>query len=471
MPLFRRLLASFLVALLVLPPAPALAFLGLGEFGIKDEKELGEKFNLLVRANLPLVEDPEVTQYVSDMVDRLRAAMPPQPFEITKGVVASPALNAFAAPAGYVFVFSGLLLNMETESEVAGVMAHELAHVSQRHVAKRIETMGATSLLTLAGMLAGAFLGGKHAGGIVVGAAAAQQTALLAYSRENEQEADEIGLGYLIKAGYPPQGLHKAFEKLRKKQWLGGGGEIPTYLSSHPALDERIGYIEQNIQRLPRDVQQRKDDNARLLRVQTLLRARLMDPAPAVAYFTRQDSKTPCLDHLGRGIALSRLNKFKDAEAAMGQALACAPGDPLFLRELGRLKFLQGDFAAAQPLLESAARTNPRDLMALFFLGRIQGEAGRIEPAMDTFRRILREIPEDPEVHEAYGRVLGPAGRIFLAHLHLAWAAFYRQDEKKTIFHLEKAEALARSEPEKKDLAELKERIAQRKELLKPTLF
>ncbi|MCA1945525.1 MAG: M48 family metalloprotease [Desulfovibrio sp.] len=448
------------------------AFLGLGEFGIKDEKELGDKFNVLVRSRLPLIEDPEITGYVGDMIDRLKAAMPPQPFEITHGVINHSALNAFAAPAGYIFVYSGLLLNMENESEVAGVMAHELAHVSQRHIARRIEAMGATSLLTLLGILAGVFIGGRQGQGLVVGSAAAQQAALLSYSRDNEQEADQVGLGYLINAGYPPQGLHKAFEKLQKNQWLGGtGNAIPTYLSTHPGLSERIGYVSQNIERLPANIRNRKDDNTRFRRIQTLTRARYTDPKVAITYFQRQESPEPCLDTLGRGIVFTRMNRFNDAEAAFLDGLRCSGDDPLFLREYGRLKFQQGDFQAAASLFQRALAKNRNDLMAHFFLGRIMGDTGRIEQAMESFKRILQQLPEDPEVHEAYGRALGQAGRYFDAHMHLAWAAFFLQNDKRTDFHAKKAEELARSPEQKRELERFKQKQKERKELLRPSLF
>lgn len=468
-------LVALLVLLLVLCPCwshRSEAFFGLGNFGIKDEKELGDKFNVLVRSKLPLIEDPEITGYVGEMIGKIKEAMPPQPFEITHGVVRHSSLNAFAAPAGYVFIYSGLILKMDSESQMAGVMAHELAHVSQRHIASRIEAMGATNLLSLIGMLAGAFLGGKYSQGIMVGTQAAKHQALLNYSREHEQEADEVGLGYLIDAGYRPHGLHESFEIMLRNKWIGGaGGQIPTYLSTHPALSERIGYISQNITRLPQEIQDRTDDNTRFRRIQTLLRARYTDPKNALSYFQRIESPTPCLDALGRGIALTRTNQFQAAEAAFQEGLLCSGDDSLFLRELGRLRFQQGDFHMATTLLQRAVAKNRQDLMAHFYLGRIMGDTGQIQPAMDSFQRILRQLPEDPEVHEAYGRALGQSGRYFEGHLHLAWAAFYRQDEKRTEFHTEKAEGLASTPEQKEEIEKLKTKQEEREELLNPSLF
>ena len=139
-------------------PAPAAAFF-FGGVGIKDEKEMGRKFDAMLRATLSVVEDPEVSLYVNKVVARLTAPMPPQPYTFKAAVILHNSLNAFAVPGGYVYVFTGLLMNLDREDELAGVLAHELAHVTQRHVASRLEraqylTLGSL-LLAIAGVAAG----------------------------------------------------------------------------------------------------------------------------------------------------------------------------------------------------------------------------------------------------------------------------------------------------------------------------
>ena len=129
-------LLAFLSAQLVAVPAQAFFF---GGVTIKDEKEMGHKFDVMIRANMPIVEDPEVSQYVNQIVDRLVKKIPPQPFNFKAAVILHNSLNAFAIPGGYVYVFTGLIMNMEKEEELAGVLAHELAHVTQHHVASRLE--------------------------------------------------------------------------------------------------------------------------------------------------------------------------------------------------------------------------------------------------------------------------------------------------------------------------------------------
>lgn len=139
---FRRpvalvMLSVFLVAQLLLPLTARAFFFG--GVSLKDEKEMGHKFDVAIRSSLPMVDDPEVSKYVDGLVRRLVKAIPPQPFTFTSGVILHNAMNAFAIPGGHVYVFTGLIMNFEDESQLAGVLSHELAHVTQRHVASRLE--------------------------------------------------------------------------------------------------------------------------------------------------------------------------------------------------------------------------------------------------------------------------------------------------------------------------------------------
>lgn len=138
------------------------------------------------------------------LLDRLVKALPPQPFDFKATVVLHNSLNAFAVPGGYVFVFTGLIMNLDREDELAGVLAHELAHVTQRHVASRLERAQYLTIGSLLLAIAGVAAGGPGGGALAVGALGAGQSAMLNYSRVDENEADHIGLQYLVAAGYPP---------------------------------------------------------------------------------------------------------------------------------------------------------------------------------------------------------------------------------------------------------------------------
>lgn len=463
----RRVFALVLTAVLCVQLSAGTA-LAQFDFNVtlKDEKELGRKLAVLIKTRIPLVEDPIIVNYCRGVVDNLIEAMPPQPFDIEVNVIRHNAVNAFAGPAGYVFIHSGLILNFEKESELAGVLAHELAHVSERHVARRIEHMQKVNMLSLLGALAGMFIGGEVGEGLVIGSQAASVSAMLKYSRDNENEADRIGMNYLVGAGYPAQGLRESFVKLQKLSWLGGGNTVPAYLSTHPGIGERIAYMDSLLSRMDRQ-EYEAEDNTEFLRVQTLLRAHYTEPGRALQHFSQQNSKNPCLDTLGRGIALTRMNRYKDAEAEFDQALQCGGTDSLVYREAGRFAFAKGDFDKAGYLLERASIMDRDDLMALFYLARLMGDEGHYDRSTQLFDRILRAIPEDPEVHFHYGRMLGSAQRLFPAHLHMAYSALYAENKKQFEFHKDKASRYASSPEDTKKLEDLETVYKERKEYWK----
>jgi len=474
----RRLAAALaalwlVVAVVFVPTAQASFF----SFDLKDERELGEKFNALIRARMPLIEDTEVNDYVSGVVDRLVRVMPPQPFPFTVSIIQNNAVNAFAGPAGYVFVFTGLLLQMEHESEMAGVLAHELAHVGQRHIAKRVGEMKALTIGQLVGVLAGVILGqttgNKDLGtAVAVGSQAASAQAYLKYSRDDEQEADQVGMNYLVAAGYPPNGLTEAFETMRRLKWMQGGGDIPTYLSTHPGLDERMGYLKDRIKMLPKDVQSRKNSDVAFKRAQTLVRARYTDPKNAVSYFRRLGDKTTCLDKLGLAIALSRsLEDVSQARAAFEDALACGGTDALVLREAGRYYLKIRDFDRAKTLLETALRQNPKDIDANFEYGRMLAQEGNPRAAIAYLDQVRMRIPENAEIRTIYAQALGQAGDVFHAYLNLAYAAVYANNPPQAKFQLDKAKGAAKSDDDRRELAKLVETIKKRSEFWKKRIL
>jgi predicted Zn-dependent protease len=452
-------LAVLLALTLAVEPARAIGF---GEFTIADEREMGDKFAVLIRAQFPFVEDPEILGYVRALTERLVRQMPAQPWTVDVNIIQNNAINAFAGPGGHLYVFTGLLLNFQHESEVAGVMAHELAHVAQRHLAQRIETSQLLAPLTILGILAGIFLG-KGGAAAAYGAQAAQASAILAYTRDNEREADQVGLNYLAAAGFPPEGMAGAFEILRRKQWM-RGGSIPAYLTTHPGLDERIGYITDRIHRMPPEVADRADNDARFLRVQTLLRARYSDPDTALSYFSQATEPGGCMNALGKAIVYDRQNKVNQASEEFAKALACGNSDPLVLREAGRFAFERGRFEEAGPLLQKAVLLNPKDLIGLFFYSRLLAQTGQMERAIEYMQRISRELPEDPEVRYWLGRLQGQAGNVFQGHLQLAYAELYANHKKKIAFHLDEAKRLARTAEDKKAVEDFEAALKAREE-------
>ena len=213
---------------------------------VKEEEDMSRQMMAMIHKYFEIVDDPSVVTYVNQIGNRILSALPQQPFKYHFYVIKEDVYNAFATPAGHIFVYTGLLDAMVEEEELAGILGHEIAHVYCRHISQKIERSKKIGVATLAGIAAGILLGvggaGEAASAVTMGSMAAGQSAELSYSRENEMQADQFGLKFITEAGYSAGGLLKILKKIRSKTWF-GSDQIPKYLMTHPAVEDRIAFI------------------------------------------------------------------------------------------------------------------------------------------------------------------------------------------------------------------------------------
>ena len=211
-----------------------------------EENRIGRAIMAQIRASGEIVDDPQVTEYINEIGYRIAAqANVDGKHEFTFFVVDSPVVNAFALPGGFIGVHTGLLEATRNEDELAGVLAHEVAHVTQRHIARRIHATQRQSILSTAIML-GAILAGAAGGAssdVMQGAiAVAQGTAAqqqINFTRTNEYEADRVGISALAAAGFDPQGMASFFEVISRGT-TPHEHRVPEFLRTHPVSSARI---------------------------------------------------------------------------------------------------------------------------------------------------------------------------------------------------------------------------------------
>jgi predicted Zn-dependent protease len=234
-----------------------------GPITLSEEQRLGYQFEQQMRSELPLVHDRVINDYVRGMGRDIVDAAGPQPFDYKFFVVEDREINAFAGPAGHIYINTETILRARDASELAGVIAHEVGHVARRHIAhnynRQRNTKIGTDIVTAAAGIVG---GGMMANAASLGGGLAGMAYLNSFGREAEMEADAFAVDVLPRVGYDPMGLVTFFQLLQGED--AGKGGVPTFLSSHPATEDRVESTREAIEALPADPSLKVGDGGRL---------------------------------------------------------------------------------------------------------------------------------------------------------------------------------------------------------------
>jgi predicted Zn-dependent protease len=411
---------STLAALLAVALALAGAARALGAGG---EAELGRRFFLAARSELPLVQDPAVTDYVQHIGARLVKTLGVQEFEYRFYVVQSPVLNAFAVPGGYVFIFSGLLARVSNDDELAGVLGHEMGHVSGHHIVRQQEQGQVWNAAALLGVLLSAVNPVAGAAGL-----AAAQTAQLKFSREFEQEADYLGLRYSSQAGYDPHAMGTFFKTLLSEQRINPAG-VPAYMLTHPLTEDRVAHVETTIvsQKLKTPAGRPASANE-LGEAQAVARAIADPPDLVVARYRRLADEKP--DDAERQLLLGRvyqtIGQLDAARTALEKCRDLGGVGGRVDRPLGTVYAALNDPTRAREALERHLTKHPDDAFAHTQLGKALTDAGDTGTAFTEFQRALSLDPDQEDAQRLLGIALGRNGNEAEGFYHLALASRLR---------------------------------------------
>jgi predicted Zn-dependent protease len=423
---------------------------------IEEEEKLSKEFLKITFKHYDIIEDPMITGYVNNIGQKIVAELPSPPFQYRFYVIREDVYNAFAGPAGHIFINSGLLEGLHSENELAGILAHEVSHVACRHISKMVDRSKKTTLVTLAGIAAGIFLGvggaPAAASAVTVGSIAAGASMSLAYSRKNEMEADQIALKYLRNAGYTDEGLLKALKKIRSRNWY-GSDQIPTYLTTHPATEDRIAYISSSSEENAGEPF--KTEATQFAIIQTRLTALYGGEKIARKKFETAVRNKPdqYLSHYGYGLVLTRVGDNNGAAKHFKKALEIKPLDQAAVRELGRVYFLNGNYKEAHAMLIGAASPSSRDSEVRYYLGRTLKELGKHKEAALELEQLLKEDPNYTQAYYHLGLIYGEQEIMGKAHYYLGLYYAKKGHLKNAVFHLRRAVSHLK-EPKKKNKAE-----------------
>ncbi len=442
------LIIAFLSVNLLTPPAAA-------ALALSDEKKIGKEALEMIKARLPLVEDGEVLTYVQSVGNRIVKQLGHTPYDYQFFVINEPVPNAFAIPGGYIFIYRGLIEMMTSEGELAGILSHELGHIQAHHYQRRMEQGTALNIAAIAGVIAAALLGAQGGGAgaqaLAMGTMAGAQTAQLKYSRENEEEADQLGLRYLCAAGYPAKDMVTVMQRLNQAQWM-VHSSIPSYLLTHPALTERIQYL-QTLIRKPE--YQSKAQNAEVLGdfpiMQASLVAEYSDPRAAEDRFRLASRKGDVAATYGLGRLYLRQGKAAEALPYLQEAAREDPRSPFVLSTLGDAYLKQGKLIDAQRVLQTALLIDPSAPVVHYRLALTLKELGQKEEAIQHLQRIEQWAPAFPDIDYNLGILYGQVNQMGPAHFHLGRYYLHQHNWDTAVFHFRKARPLISDSPQKRE--------------------
>lgn len=419
---------------------------------LEEERKMGKEALGEVLAQLPMVEDPDSLDFIRSLGKKLTARLADDPFDYHFYIANSPQYNAFALPGGWIFFFRGMITGMDTEAELASVMAHEISHVHYRHLADRIKKSGPLQMATIAGMIAGMLLGAvvgapELGQAISLGSMAGGMQKQLAFSREAETQADYGAFQILSAQGYPPEDMAKSFRRIWRIQRY-SMPDIPSYLLTHPSSPERLEQVENLARRHP--VVTVKYDNSEFLRIKARLMA-LYDPVEtANTIFQANLRQKPGDPNALYGLALlgMRVSRYEKSLEVFNMLPKSWLDRPSLMRDMGICHMRLGQFTEAQSMLNLALAQNSADASARMALGQSYLMQERLGLARDVFRRVLREDPDNHQAMYDLGIALGKLGKTGEASLNLGLAFMARHNQRAAKYHLERAQRQLSSRPD-----------------------
>jgi predicted Zn-dependent protease len=405
---------------------------------VEKEKEMGRRIVLQIEKQLEVIRDPSVKGYVESIGDRIVPQIGRTPYEFRYYVVRSPDPNAFAIPGGYIFLASGLVLMSSSEDEVAGVVGHEIAHIKARHIAQRIERSKKLNLMSIAGLLAAVIMGGKAGGAVAAGSVATSSALALKYSREDEREADQLGLQYVTKAGYDGWGLVSFLKKMSQKT-LHTRGTPPSYLLTHPGSDDRITYLMERLRDSPPKTSKGKGKG--LKRIQTTLFVEERAAQTAVIHFqsTLKGNPTDVDALYGLGLAYKKMGRIDLAIGKFERARQASPKDGDILRELGICYFSRRRLEDALSVLRESLAVRGGDILALYYMGRAYQEKGNLDASLDAYLKAKAINPGMVDLYYSLAMVYGKMGDSCKSHRNFSTYFRKKGEAKYALVHLRKA--------------------------------
>lgn len=425
----QRLLALSLAFVTAATPLrandlPELGDIASSELSLATEKKIGQQIMHEIRwRDASYLDDADVENYLNQIGNRLVALSADPGMGFYFFPINDNSINAFAMPGGFIGVHTGLLLAAQSESELAGVLAHEISHVTQRHIARQVFQSRHLSIASMVAMglaLLAARSNSQVAGAAIATTEAGAISAQLAFSRDFEREADRIGFETLRKAGFDVRGMAIFFERLQKTARL-YENNATAYLRTHPLSGERMADMQNRDQTLP---YKQVADSQDFQLVRAKLRAQLGTATDAVKDFEGllRDRKFASEGAIRFGLAIAylRARNWTAAERELLAARQMKFSSAMLERQLAEVKLIKGETDAGLVLYREAILRYPLNMALLYGYGQALIAARRFPEALKFAEAQVQTYAQDVRLHKMRAESFAGLGKRAQQHLALS---------------------------------------------------
>jgi len=389
------------------------------------EAQIGRGVMLQLRNAGVVVDDPFLSEYLTSLGSRLASHLDEEDdFKFNFFIVKDDRINAFALPGGYIGVNSGLLLASENESEVAGVLAHEISHVTQRHIARAAYDSQRTSIMSMAAMLAALVLGAASdmssdaMQGVVTASQAMAAQRQINFTRAHEHEADRVGIQLLSGAGFDPYAMASFFEKLGRR--YGGSSQyVPELLLTHPVSADRVAEARERARQLP--AVDHTSSPAYALAKARLVALNAPTPEAALAAFRDKADSTAPEDRYGLALASMRMSLHDQAEGLFRGLIADYPNVMAFRVGQAEAMAASGETETALGIYADAIRLFPRNVPLTISYAEVLIAAGMAAEAHELLLDLLNNVPPTAPQLRLIARAANAEGDVANAYFYMSF--------------------------------------------------
>lgn len=399
------------------------------------ERELGAAFFRQLHSQLQISEDVEIQQYIQEVGRKLvlNSDAPTNPFYFF--VVLQNDINAFAGPGGYIGINSGLILMTEAESELTSVMAHEIAHVTQRHLYRAFEAASRLSIPTAAAMLAAILLGVKNpAAGqaAIIAIQAGSIQAQIDFTRDNEQEADRIGMQTLVASQYDPRSMPTFFERLQQSSRFYGKA-APEFLRTHPVTESRIADTRGRSEQYP---YRQYPDSLSYLLIKAKLRVLTTNDNQTTLESFQANQKQGIEEQrtvarYGEALTHLKMQKYEVAEKMLLKLVASYPDQPLYVNALARCYLEAKQYNKALKIYQQAVKQFPTNNALKYEYVNSLLKAGQPKIAQQVLQLLASDAQERPLYLELLSQSYADLKQMAESHRYVA-EYYYTVGQTKT---------------------------------------